>query len=136
QDLLRKRVTLGAFDLIYAAGLYDYLVQPLARRLTRLLFDMLRPGGRLLIGNVVPGMQGAGYMEAYMDWWLIYRNACDMHDLAALIPSRLIESARIFEEEQKNITFLELTKAGGAYREHYRWRPDIAGRFSHQMQLS
>ncbi len=136
QDLLRNRVALGAFDLIYAAGLYDYLVQPVARKLTRHLFDMLRPGGRLLIGNVVPGMQGAAYMEAYMDWWLIYRSARDMQDLAALIPSCSIDSNRIFEEEQKNITFLELTKADGAYREHYRWQRPVASRLPHLMQLS
>jgi extracellular factor (EF) 3-hydroxypalmitic acid methyl ester biosynthesis protein len=97
---------------------------------------MLRPGGRLLIGNVVPGMQGAAYMEAYMDWWLIYRSARDMHHLAALIPPCSIDASRIFEEEQKHITFLELTKAGGAYREHYQWRPDVASRFPLQMQLS
>jgi len=134
QDLLRNRVTLGAFDLIYAAGLYDYLVQPVARKLTRHLFDMLRPGGRLLIGNVVPGMLDAAYMEAYMDWWLVYRSARDMQDLAALIPPCSIDASRIFEEEQQSITYLELIKADGARSATRRWQHPSTGYSPHPMQ--
>lgn len=37
---------LGHFDLIYSAGLYDYLPDVLARRLKRHLLAMLRSGGR------------------------------------------------------------------------------------------
>ncbi len=44
--------TLANLDLIYSAGLYDYLPDPVAQRLTRLLHSRTRPGGRLLIGNL------------------------------------------------------------------------------------
>jgi hypothetical protein len=129
QDLLRKRITLGAFDLIYVAGLYDYLAQPIARKLTHQLFTMLRPGGQLLLGNVVANMPGAAYIEAYMDWWLIYRDRAAMSDLMAALPANVVSSQRIFDEEQRQIIFLELTKAESAsavrYYEHHRYAGSI-----------
>jgi extracellular factor (EF) 3-hydroxypalmitic acid methyl ester biosynthesis protein len=127
QDVLRKKVTLGTFDLIYAAGLYDYLVQPIARKLTHQLFAMLRPVGRLLLGNVVANMPGAAYMEAYMDWWLIYRDRDAMCDLTAALPANAVGSQRIFDEEQRQIMFLELTKAESASAVRYHERHPYAG---------
>ena len=61
-DLLAGRTDLGTpeFDFIYALGLYDYLSQPVACRLTRCMFDMLRPGGTLLFGNFLPDIRDAG----------------------------------------------------------------------------
>ena len=44
------------YDLIYSAGLYDYIPDAKdgvggAPQLTRMLFSLLNPGGRLLVGN-------------------------------------------------------------------------------------
>ena len=61
------------FDLIYSAGLYDYLLDRPAMALTSRLCSMLRPGGRLVIANFVPESGSRGYAEAFMDWRLIYR---------------------------------------------------------------
>ena len=69
-DLLKSRVELGMFDLIYAAGLYDYLPDQVARRLTNQLWCNLRPGGKLLIANFVDCWE-ASYMEGAMDWYLL-----------------------------------------------------------------
>jgi hypothetical protein len=71
--ILRGQCSLGSFDFIYASGLYDYLAQAVAQRLTEHLFAMLTPGGRLLLANFLPGSSSTAFMEAYMDWWLIYR---------------------------------------------------------------
>ena len=134
QDVLRNKVTLGSFDLIYTAGLYDYLVQPIARKLTHQLFAILRPGGRLLIGNVVANMPGAAYMEAYMDWWLTYRTSHDMCELMRALPANVVGSQRVFDEEQRQILFLELTKAESASAVRYPERHPYAGAIPLQAQ--
>jgi SAM-dependent methyltransferase len=81
--LVRGGTELGTFDLIYTLGLYDYLDQRIARALTRRLLRLLRPGGRLLVANFAPNLLDAGYMEAVMDWWLVYRDEAAMLDLAS-----------------------------------------------------
>ncbi|MEZ5962639.1 MAG: class I SAM-dependent methyltransferase [Planctomycetota bacterium] len=77
---------LGTFDLVYSAGLYDYLEAPFARRLTSSLFDRLRTGGQLLICNFVPQIYDAAYMESFMAWRLIYRTEAELAGLADEIP--------------------------------------------------
>jgi SAM-dependent methyltransferase len=72
---------LGTFDLAYAAGLYDYLDQPTAVRLTRVLYDMLKPGGLLILPNYLQSCRAAGGMELFMDWWLVYREAANINSL-------------------------------------------------------
>jgi hypothetical protein len=81
--LLRSGQELGVFDFIYSAGLYDYLSEDTAVRLTSKLASMLKPGGRLLIANMMPSLPSAGYMEAVMDWWLIYRTTQELKSLSA-----------------------------------------------------
>ncbi len=96
---------LGRFDLIYSAGLYDYLPDALARRLTRRLLAMLRPGGRVLIANFVPGGSGRGYMELFMDWTLVLRTEAQMRELAAASGAA---HASTFADPQRNVVYAEL----------------------------
>ena len=71
KQLLRDEIELGEFDLIYSAGLYDYLSDRVAKALTGKLISMLRPGGGMLrIANLTPALPDIPYMEAMMDWWL------------------------------------------------------------------
>jgi SAM-dependent methyltransferase len=97
--------SLGRFDLIYSAGLYDYLPDALARRLTRRLLAMLRPGGRVLIANFVPGGSGRGYMELFMDWTLVLRTEAQMRELAAGAGAA---HASTFADPQRNVVYAEL----------------------------
>jgi len=83
-------------DLVYAAGLYDYLSQPLATRLTKTMFDMLRPGGKLQVANFVPDHPEVGYMETFMQWSLIYRTESQLEDVAKEIPAPEIADKRTF----------------------------------------
>ncbi len=101
---------LGKFDFIYAAGLYDYLSQGVATRLSEKLFDMLNHGGTLLLANFMPHIKDVGYMETFMDWRLIYRNEHLMDNLITNIPELTILNKKLCIEENGNIAFLEIVK--------------------------
>lgn len=98
------------FDLIYSAGLYDYLNADLGARLTQRMFEMLRPGGRLLIANF-SHVSDQGYMEAFMDWHLIYRDTPEMLALTAGIDEGFARSPRVYPDETGAVLYLELERA-------------------------
>jgi 2-polyprenyl-3-methyl-5-hydroxy-6-metoxy-1,4-benzoquinol methylase len=112
RQLLTGRAKLGQFDLVYSTGLFDYVQQTTAQRLTYSLFQMLRPGGKLVLANFLPHIHinGVGYMETYMDWKLICRTRHEMDDLTFEIPEDDIEEVRLFKREKRNIVFLEVTR--------------------------
>lgn len=110
RGLLTNRLDLGKFDLVYTTGLFDYLQQPIGRRLVSNMFGMLRPGGQLVVANFLPGVRDVGYMEAYMDWFLIYRTRRDMVDLTLEIPEEEIREITMFTEENQNIIFLQVLR--------------------------
>jgi hypothetical protein len=72
---------LGNFDLIYSAGLYDYLTDAVARRLTSVLYSKLRPGGRLILGNLTEMPDCSWMMEYVVNWPLVYRTEESMDRL-------------------------------------------------------
>jgi extracellular factor (EF) 3-hydroxypalmitic acid methyl ester biosynthesis protein len=102
---------LGHFDLIYSAGLFDYLPDVLARRLTGQLLKMLRPGGRLVIANFVPSGSGRGYMELFMDWTLVLRDQAAMLALASGVGAVTSNS---FHDPHHNVVYAELRGAAVA----------------------
>jgi extracellular factor (EF) 3-hydroxypalmitic acid methyl ester biosynthesis protein len=110
RSILTGRTMFGHMDLVYSAGLYDYVLDKTARRLTQLLFSMLNPGGRLLIANFATCPE-AGYFEAFMDWWLIYRDEADMQTLTQEIDPRQLASTRMFRDSEQNVIYLELTRS-------------------------
>jgi extracellular factor (EF) 3-hydroxypalmitic acid methyl ester biosynthesis protein len=105
-ELIAAADTLGAFDLVYAAGPYDHLNRWIGMRLTEALFRATRPGGLLLVTNFVHGIREAGYMEAFMDWHLNYRSPADMFALTSSLPEGEIADRRTFAEESGGIVFL------------------------------
>ena len=97
----------GSFDLVYAAGLFDYLRQDVATRLTTILLNHVKPGGVLLLANFLPDIRDAGYMEAVMDWWLVLRTPDEMRALLAEAQNR-VRDAVTFLDPDRNIVFLEV----------------------------
>jgi len=100
----------GTFDFAYAAGLYDYLEEPIAISLTRAMFEALLPGGELLVANFAPELREIGYMEAIMDWTLIYRAESEMTRLALGIPSDAVQSMRVSRDSCGNVLYLSIRK--------------------------
>jgi len=110
RSLLARRIQFSGFDFVYAAGLYDYLSEPVATKLTSLMFSMLAPGGRLLVANFAPEWECIGYLEAFMDWHLIYRNEAEIVELARAIPDQEVSSLSTFRDPYQNLVFLEVHK--------------------------
>lgn len=99
------------FDLVYAAGLYDYLADELAQLVTARLFDFLKPGGRLLIGSFTPATRDAGYMEAYMGWELVYRDARAMRRFAEPLPQTSLAGVETVADETGAVVYLDVRAA-------------------------
>ncbi len=102
-DLLNEKIDIGDnYDLIYSAGLFDYLTTPTATNLIKLLSEKLRKQGRLLIANFVPQSYGRGYMECFMNWKLIYRTE---RDLVSLFPDQLQREVESFLDPHSNVAY-------------------------------
>lgn len=101
--------TMTRFDGIYALGLYDYLSDKNAKRLTQMLFSRLQEGGNLIIANFLPDQREIGYMETFMRWHLIYRSLHQIEDLASAIP-RTARSLRVRADKRQCIGYLEITR--------------------------
>lgn len=74
---------LGPRDLIYSAGLFDYLNQRSFAALLAALYDALAPGGLLAVGNVATNNPTRFFMEYCLDWFLIHRTPEELLAFAA-----------------------------------------------------
>lgn len=110
--LLRGALQLPRMDLIYAAGLLDYLTAPVAARLIATLSQMLAPGGILLVANFVPHTFGQPYMEAVMDWHLVLRTADELHALVEPVPGAVLQREPAPLDPHGNIAYLQLRRSG------------------------
>jgi hypothetical protein len=106
----RGRKRFGTFDLIYSIGLYDYLDNLSALKVTERLFRSLNSGGELMIANFMPGAYEVGYMEVFMEWTLVYRNLEQLRQVALTVPRDEISSQDVFADKTSTIGYLRLTK--------------------------
>jgi extracellular factor (EF) 3-hydroxypalmitic acid methyl ester biosynthesis protein len=97
-------------DFVYAAGLYDYLPQKVAVALTKKMFEMLKPGGKLLVANFAPTLEDSAFGETYMQWKLIYRDESEVADFTSAISAVEIADTCVFRDEPGNVIYLEITK--------------------------
>lgn len=102
---------LGRFDLIYSDGLFNELDVRSGVRAIASMFAMLKPDGKLWIGNFLPGIRDAAYLEAFMNWWLVYRSTAALEGLLAEIPARAIARQRTYIEPTDQIGFLEVIRS-------------------------
>jgi extracellular factor (EF) 3-hydroxypalmitic acid methyl ester biosynthesis protein len=112
QNLLRAGNKTGKkkneFDLVYCSGLYDYLSDSICKSLNTYLYDILKPGGLLVIGNFAPTTPIQNFMEHFLEWFLIYRNA---KQLAALAPEQAAAEDCVVRSEPSGTNFfLEVRK--------------------------
>lgn len=71
---LRGAIARGEkFDLVYTLGLTDYLDDRAMGLLHRMAKAVLAPGGEFILANFMPDHLAIGWMDAIMEWQLIYR---------------------------------------------------------------
>jgi extracellular factor (EF) 3-hydroxypalmitic acid methyl ester biosynthesis protein len=99
----------GSYDLVYCAGLFDYLPDPVCKKLTELFYELVAPAGLVLVSNVHVNNPSRGWMEYMVDWHLIYRDATQMD---GILPSNVPkEHIRIFIEPTGVNIFAEIRKS-------------------------
>ena len=89
---------IGAKDLIYSAGLFDYLEPRLFCKLVNRCHEHLKPGGSLLIGNFAPHNDML-FMDHLLHWKLIYRTEEELKKL--FHNTRFGEDVTILAEPEK-----------------------------------
>lgn len=70
------------YDLVWCAGLFDYLEHRLAASLARRLFNAVAPGGQLVIGNFSTDHQTRPWIEWCGNWLLCHRSETDFNQVA------------------------------------------------------
>ena len=104
----RLRDTGGDYDLVYCAGLFDYLSDRICQRLVKLFVHSVVPGGLVLATNVDPSNPIRQFMEHVMEWNLIHRGKQQMLKLApAGAPTQ------VFTDDTGTNVFLEVRRPEG-----------------------
>jgi hypothetical protein len=78
-----------SYDLIYSAGLFDYLNDRAVRRAAARLVAALAQGGSAVIGNFSVANPTRPFMELILDWPLHHRTADDLRHLFGDLGSRV-----------------------------------------------
>jgi extracellular factor (EF) 3-hydroxypalmitic acid methyl ester biosynthesis protein len=83
------------FDVIYCAGLFDYLADETCRSLVDLFCRSLKPGGLVMVANMKDDKPFRNFIESVLEWHLIYRDARKMRTFA---PADAGDRARVEAE--------------------------------------
>jgi SAM-dependent methyltransferase len=103
--ILKRAQTFGTFDFIYAAGLYDYLADEVAIKLSQRCVQMLKPHGTFLFANFADEIPDDGYMETFMNWALLLRSEEDMWRIMRATTEGLDVECSIRYGANKNIVY-------------------------------
>ncbi|WP_243613643.1 class I SAM-dependent methyltransferase [Shimia aestuarii] len=110
KGLMAQQYDLGLFDLVYSAGVYDYLPFEIAVALTRRLLDLVNPGGTLLVGNFSTEVVPAGYMETFMNWSLLLRDESQMREIVVAACAGQDVETELFFGENRHIVYARMSK--------------------------
>jgi SAM-dependent methyltransferase len=110
RDLLARKLDLGTFDLVYASGLYDYLNDKVAVKLTQRLLQLVKPGGAFLFANYSHPIIVDGYLETFMNWTLLLRSEDDIRRIIGESADESEWTPDVFFGENRNIVYGLLTR--------------------------
>lgn len=97
------------YDVIYCAGLFDYLSDATIRSLVQLLYRNVSPGGTLVVANMDDCQPFRNFIEFVLDWYLIFRTGPQM---AGFAPVGAEDYARVAADPTGCNVFLHLRKPG------------------------
>jgi extracellular factor (EF) 3-hydroxypalmitic acid methyl ester biosynthesis protein len=101
----------GDYDLVYCAGLFDYLSQRVCKRLVELFCKMVKPGGLVIVTNVAATNPRKACMEYLMEWNLIHRSVAELEDL--IPPGFPVTRTEVRADPTGVNLFLEIETANG-----------------------
>jgi extracellular factor (EF) 3-hydroxypalmitic acid methyl ester biosynthesis protein len=105
----RQTLGLPQQDLVYSIGLIDYFNDAFVIKLMDWIFDRLRPGGRVILGNFHPKNPSRAFMDYVLDWRLIHRDESKMDELYCASKFGKPSTRVLFEDEGINL-FAECVK--------------------------
>lgn len=103
--VLKRAQSFGMFDFIYAAGLYDYLTDEVAIKLTQRCLQIMKPNGTFLFANFADEIPDDGYMETFMNWALLLRSEEDMWRIMRAATEGLDVECSLRFGQNKNIVY-------------------------------
>jgi len=95
----------GLHDIIYSAGLTDYLNDDLFTAFVNRCYLQLKDNGYLIIGNFAPANPDRLFMDHILDWRLIYRTADELKQLFQ--QTAFCDNVTIFSETQQVNLFVQ-----------------------------
>ena len=107
----RRKLDLDPQDLIYSVGLVDYFNDKTVARLIDYAYTLLKPGGKLILGNFHPDNTCKAFMDHVLEWRLIHRSEEDMDRLFSQSAFGRPCTKIRFEQEGINL-FAECVKPG------------------------
>ncbi len=98
-------------NLVYSIGLIDYFNDNMVVRVIDHIYSVLRPGGRVLLGNFHPRNPDKALFDHVLEWTLFHRTEEDMHRLFHRSKFGQTATATRFEDERIYL-FAECIKDG------------------------
>jgi extracellular factor (EF) 3-hydroxypalmitic acid methyl ester biosynthesis protein len=98
----------GSYDLVYCAGLFDYLSDRICKKLMSIFYDLVAPGGLLVATNVDAANPSRNWMEYVVEWHLVYR---DQRILQTLRPDNARAEDAVIKHDMTGVNiFIEVRK--------------------------
>jgi extracellular factor (EF) 3-hydroxypalmitic acid methyl ester biosynthesis protein len=108
KDESKSRLSHNRYDVVYCAGVFDYMSDRICKRLMNIFYDMLEPGGLLCVTNVDVTNPWQKSLEFLLEWHLIHRDATQAR---ALIPDRAPQDSVRFTADSTGVNiFIEIRK--------------------------
>ena len=105
----KRKLEIEKQDFIYSIGVIDYLKDETVVKLINYIYKILKPGGKVILGNFHSANPNKAFMDYVLDWRLIHR---DENDMNRLFNSSKFQKTctKIFLEERKINLFAECIK--------------------------
>lgn len=97
----------GQFNFIYSLGLFDYLTTRVAKAVLARLYQLLAPGGELVVGNFHVSNASKYYMMYWGNWYLQHREEKEFKQLIDCAPQNTV---RILYDSTGSQMFLHIQK--------------------------
>ena len=91
KQLIARNSLADKQDLIYCAGLFDYLTERFCTKILAGLYEQVVGGGELIFTNVTRENTCQFFMEIVMEWYLILRNEREIRDLIPFASPELLD---------------------------------------------